>query len=68
MTMNKTQETLDQQLLNKHREDHENQLQQMSCFVKETGNGLKLVQIAKDRPSLGVAIEGGANTRQPLPR
>ena len=34
---------------------------------KEESDVLTIV-IHKDRPTLGIAIEGGANTRQPLPR
>ncbi|ELT89863.1 hypothetical protein CAPTEDRAFT_116140, partial [Capitella teleta] len=33
-----------------------------------TGVGTRLITIQKLRPTLGIAIEGGANTKQPLPR
>ncbi|KAK2156209.1 hypothetical protein LSH36_219g03059 [Paralvinella palmiformis] len=37
--------------------------------ISPTDNGeLKSIVVHKTRPTLGLAIEGGANTRQPLPR
>ena len=29
---------------------------------------LEIIPVYKTKPTLGMAIEGGANTRQPLPR
>jgi len=34
----------------------------------DTGNPMEVVTIYKTKPTLGFAIEGGANTKKPLPR
>lgn len=45
----------------------------MFCCVRQVypllpAPGATLVQVVKNASTLGIAIEGGANTRRPLPR
>lgn len=35
---------------------------------KESAGERQVIRIYKTKPTLGIAIEGGANTRQPMPR
>jgi hypothetical protein len=41
---------------------------EMRSSVQHDLDGNLLVQIPKTKPILGIAIEGGANTKHPLPR
>lgn len=38
------------------------------CVLKSGQSGTTLVRVTKSANTLGIAVEGGANTRQPLPR
>lgn len=60
-----------------HHEQHENSARNhtrkqpnefMSANVQQNSDGNLLVSIPKTKASIGIAIEGGANTKQPLPR
>jgi hypothetical protein len=50
------------------REHARKQSNEMRSNIQHDVDGNLLVSIPKTKPILGIAIEGGANTKHPLPR
>jgi hypothetical protein len=45
-----------------------NEMRSNAANIVQDSDGHLLVMIPKSKPILGIAIEGGANTKHPLPR
>ena len=49
-------------------EDFEEISSEVGFVPSTSAKELQEIKIFKSKPTLGIAIEGGANTRQPMPR